>query len=164
MFSCNVVDVHYSPCLGSYAGDTYIYIFGKLPRPHHCRHHHHHVLDGLRVLWPWQVSLRQFPAMPPGGEADGVEWIQSMSRMTMSFQTDPDVAQDALLYASHRTSAPSFEHVIRIEKGGEELLTEERLLQKFPPLENPPWGFPHGGLPHGAIPHGDSPMGDSPMG
>lgn len=32
--------------------------------------------------------------MPPGGDADGVEWIQSMSRMTLSYQLDADVTQD----------------------------------------------------------------------
>lgn len=40
------------------------------------------------------VSLRQFPAMPPGGDADGVEWIQSMARITLSYQMDADVKQE----------------------------------------------------------------------
>jgi len=40
------------------------------------------------------VSLRQFPAMPPGGDADGVEWIQSMARITLSYPMEADATQD----------------------------------------------------------------------
>jgi len=39
-------------------------------------------------------SLRQFPAMPPGGDADGVEWIQTMARVTLSYPLEADVTQD----------------------------------------------------------------------
>lgn len=36
--------------------------------------------------------------MPPGGAVDGVEWIQSMSRITLSYQfSDTDVSQDDIV-------------------------------------------------------------------
>jgi len=41
-----------------------------------------------------QVSLRQFPAMPPGGEVEGLEWIQSMARLTLSCPLEADVKED----------------------------------------------------------------------
>merc|ERR1719491_807427 len=34
------------------------------------------------------VSLREFPAMPASGEIDGVEWIQSMGKITLSYTID----------------------------------------------------------------------------
>jgi len=41
-----------------------------------------------------QVSLRNFPATPPGGEVDGLEWIQSMGRITLSCPMEADVKEE----------------------------------------------------------------------
>lgn len=39
------------------------------------------------------VSLRKFPALPEGGEADGVTWLQTTSKITLSFALAHDVEE-----------------------------------------------------------------------